>query len=35
MALYTLTPFYIIAIALFLSLAAQLRREEALPEGAA
>jgi predicted MFS family arabinose efflux permease len=35
MALYTLTPFYIIAIALFLSLAARLRREEALPEGAA
>lgn len=29
MSLYTLTPFYLIAIALFLSLAARLRREEA------
>jgi predicted MFS family arabinose efflux permease len=35
MALYTLTPFYIIAIALFLSLAARLRREEARPKGVA
>jgi len=35
MALYTLTPFYVIAIALFLSLAARLRRDEAGPEVAA
>jgi hypothetical protein len=27
MALYTLTPFYVIAVAIFLSLAARLRRE--------
>lgn len=34
MALYTLTPFYVIAVALFLSLAARLRREEAGREAA-
>jgi MFS family permease len=32
MALYTLTPFYLIAIAIFLSLASRLRREDAQRE---
>jgi MFS family permease len=34
MALYTLTPFYLIAIAIFLSLASRLRREDAQRENA-
>ena len=34
-ALYTLSPFYVIAIAIFLSLAARLRREDAQPVEAA
>jgi hypothetical protein len=35
MALYTLTPFYVMAIAIFLSLAARLRREETRGESVA
>src|SRR6188472_3871680 len=34
MALYTLTPFYLVAIAIFLSLASRLRREDARRENA-